>query len=126
MRTTDLVAGKKKSWFRSPWVAIVLVVAVVWGCVAAFGAYGKYREAAGLRNQSARELEELQEKQADLAGKINDLSTNRGMEAEVRNRYRVVKPGEQLVIVVDNRDSTASATVAGATFWQRVRDFIGW
>ena len=115
---------KKKSWFYSPWVALFLVVFVVWGLVSVCRAYLKQHEAVALRDESRMELEELEQKQNSLSEKINDLSTDAGMEAEVRERYRVVKPGEQLVIVVDNEDN-AQESVQKPSFWSRLRMFVG-
>ena len=126
MRTL-LVTNKKKSWTQSPIVALFLVIAFVWGCVVVVRIYTKYREAVALRNQSQEELRELQSKQADLTTQINGLSTDRGLESEVRNRYRVVRPGEQLVIVVDPATSATTTQTSGgiASFWQRFLRFVG-
>lgn len=127
MRTTSLVSNKKKSWTRSPILAVFLVLAFVWGCVVVVRIYAKYREAAELRDESQAQLKELESKQADLTSQIDSLSTDRGLEAEVRNRYRVVKPGEQLVIVVaSDTSSTATGTApAGESLWQKFRQFVG-
>ena len=115
---------KKKSWFYSPWIACLLILFVVWGIVSVTRAYMKQREAVSLRDESQKELGGLEQKQQELTTKIDDLSTSQGMEAEVRQRYRVVKPGEQLVIVVDNKDG-AAAQAQKPSFWQKLRTFIG-
>lgn len=116
---------KKRSWFHSPVLAVFLAILVIWAMVAAVGAFKKDREAKGLRDQYARDLSQLRSKQSELSEKIRVLSTDRGMEAEVRSRYRVVKPGEQLVVVVDNRDPSAVSPGKAPTFWDRIRDFAG-
>lgn len=115
---------KKKSWFYSPWVALLLVIFVVWGLVSVCRAYLKQHEAIALRDESRHQLEELEQKQGILSEKINDLSTDAGMEAEVRGRYRVVKPGEQLVIVVDNQGSIQEGGEK-RSFWTKLRMFVG-
>lgn len=115
---------KKKSWFYSPLMAIVLVVLVIWGIVSVVRAGLKQREAIKLRDESRRELAGLEQKQIDLNQKIEGLSTDQGLEAEVRQRYRVVKPGEQLVIVVDNKDGAGNQTTK-PSFWQKLRLFVG-
>lgn len=116
--------AKKKSWFYSPILAVVLLVLVVWTGIATFSAFQKQHEAIELRDEAVREKTDLMAKQNDLNQKIQNLSTDEGMEAEVRERYRVVKPGEQLVIVVDNKDPNASPTTP-PTFWQKVKEFVG-
>ncbi len=115
---------RKKSWFHSPVVAIILVVLVLWGIVSVVRAGLKQREAVKLRDESRKELSGLEQKQFDLNQKIEGLSTDQGLEAEVRQRYRVVKPGEQLVIVVDNKDTAVNQTTK-LPLWQRLRLFVG-
>jgi cell division protein FtsB len=115
---------KKKSWFQSPWVAILLLFMVVWGIVAVIRAYTKQREAIALRDGYVRELDQMKQKETELSAKIDSLSEVRGMEAEVRERYRVVKPGEQLVVIVDNKEG-ADTSVDQKTFWQKLRQFVG-
>jgi cell division protein FtsB len=121
MRTSLLT--KKKTWLESPILAIVLIIFAVWGIVAVVRAYLKQHEAVSLRDEAVHEEESLEQKQKDLSGQIDNLSTPNGLEAEVRERYRVVKPGEQLVIVVDN--DNAIPNQKAETFWQRIRQFVG-
>ena len=125
MNRTRLMPTKKRSWFYSPVVAVLLLLCVGWGTYSAAKAYGKSREARDLRDQYARDSDQLVIKQNDLAKKIDMLSTDRGMEAEVRNRYRVVKPGEQLVVVVDNQDASSAQTVQAKSFFEKLREFVG-
>ena len=117
------LVGNKKTWFYSPWVTCILVLFVISGAISVVRAYQKQREAVSLRNESLDQMKELNQKQADLTNQIQSLSTDRGVEAEVRERYRVVKPGEQLVIVVDN--GAKPSAITQQTFWQKVRVFLG-
>lgn len=114
---------KKKTWFFSPPVAILLVICVGWGMVAIVRTGIKQREALRLRNEARAELAELEQVQQDLEKNIQNLSTEEGIEAEIRQRYRVVKPGEQLVILVDNGDQVQQDTKI--SFWQKIRAFVG-
>jgi cell division protein FtsB len=88
--------------------------------------YFKDHEAIELRDQEARQLVDLNEKQAQLTNQIDSFSSERGIEAEVRNRYRVARPGENLVIVVDNSDSAQVPQQSKPTLWQKIRAYIGW
>lgn len=123
----QIIKNKRKSWYHSPILAVFLIVLIIWGGVVVVKTYPKYREARTLRNQYQTELESLQMKQAELNGKIGELSTDHGIEAEVRNRYRVVKPGESLVIVVDEEKSAKTVQVdkPNISWWVRLRTFIG-
>jgi cell division protein FtsB len=118
------LSTKKKTWLQSPILAVVLVLFIIWGLISVTRAGLKQREAIQLRNDSQKQLVELEQKQVVLDHKIEDLSTEKGLEAEVRQRYRVVKPGEHLVIVVDNED-TSQAPGQKSGFWAKLRMFVG-
>jgi cell division protein FtsB len=117
---------KKRSWFRSPIVSVVLIICIIWGAYSVTKVYFKDHEAIELRDQEARQLVDLNEKQAQLTNQIDSFSSERGIEAEVRNRYRVERPGENLVIVVDNSDSAQVPQQSKPTLWQKIRAYIGW
>lgn len=121
-----IIPKKKRSWIYSPIITVVLVIGMIWSTRVVMGIYMKNREAVALKSQSSQELLQLKEKEAQLRGKIEFLSTDRGLEEEVRNRYRAVKPGEQLVIIVDDPESTNQADqVENKKFWQKVKHFVG-
>ena len=118
---------KKKTWLHSWWVTIPLIFFVLLGMVSLIKTYMKQREALSLRNEARRELISIEQKHQELDKKINDLSTDYGIEAEVRERYRVVKPGEQLVIVIDNDNPNkkGDSSVKSAGFLEKLRLFVG-
>ena len=117
------LTNKKKSWFQTPWVAVILIALIVLAAISVVHAFTKERIAMKLLNDQKSELSQLNAKQSDLSQKINDFSTPRGLEGQVRDQYRVVKPGEQLVIVVDN--GTPLAPPPKPTFWQNLMRFLG-
>jgi cell division protein FtsB len=125
MHHKPFIAHKKKSWTRSPVLAVFLVVVLCWGLFVVYRMYVKNREAVALRNQFQDELDTLNQKQEELSGKINNLSTDRGLEAEVRNRYRVIRPGEQLVIVVDDAAQGSKTLPENPSWWVRIKQFLG-
>ena len=114
---------KKKSWFRSPIIAVILFVLVILAAISVARAFAKEREAAKLRDQYRREVSEMDQRQAELDAQIKNLSTDRGLESEIRNRYRVSKPGEDLVVEVNNGEDASAKT--NLTWWQKVLRFVG-
>ncbi len=116
---------KKKSWFRSPFVAVALVIFVIWGSFSVVRAGLKQNEAVRLRDGARKEFLELEQKQSVLHQKIQNLSTDAGLESEIRQRYRVVKPGEQLVIVVNNDKPEDAPKSPEVSFWHNLRMFVG-
>ncbi len=44
---------------------------------------------------------ELEERRKNLTEKVNELNTNEGLEKEIRSKFDVVRPGENVILVVD-------------------------
>lgn len=75
----------------------LLVLLLLWSVIRM---YGTYREASRLRGEYQAERDDLAVRKEHLAESTAELGTERGREAELRNRYRAVRPGEQLIVVV--------------------------
>ncbi len=54
---------------------------------------------------TAMELTKLEDHQDDLANKIKYLSTEQGIEAELRTKYRAIREGESVAVIVDNEQA---------------------
>lgn len=118
------IITRKRHWFYSPIISVALIIFVILGTISVVGAYTKQREATMLKKQYEQELAEVKKHQEDLAEKITNLSTERGLESEIRDRYRVVKPGEQLLIVVDNPEQKTIQDSREGWF-SKIRQFVG-
>ncbi len=95
---------QKRSWrqiFHSP---VALVIAVGLCLLMANIVYGRYtieREMVTRRDEAQLRLDTLKSRQADLEKKVEYLSNDRGIEAEMRRNFDVARPGEQVVIILD-------------------------
>ena len=69
-----------------------------------------------------REYETLIQKKTPLEQSIDKLSNPAGIEYEVRERYRVVKPGEELILVIDNKQPTETTETMG--FWNNLLETV--
>jgi len=90
-------------------VIVIMLFAIV--TRAAWTIHEKAVSGAAKLSQAAAELEKLQARQSDLTEKVAYLSTDNGIESEIRTRYRAVKPGESVAVIVDD-SQTASADAA--------------
>lgn len=114
----------KESFFHSRfWIGVLLI----FFCITAFSVFKmfkKYTHAKTIRDDFQLELSETQKHQADLQKNIDALSTDRGKEAEIRDRYRVVKDGEQMILIVDNQEkpsvTKAISPPQPINFWQKI------
>lgn len=73
---------------------------------AAWGMYGKFAEAAADRASAETQLHDLQERRQKIDADVQALSSERGLEAQVRERYGLVRPGEGEISIV--RQATSS------------------
>ncbi len=93
---------QKPSFLARPAVVFLLFLFSVLAVYSVIGMYSKYRKAASARELSEQERAELAEKHAALAESTERLGTPRGQEEELRSRYRAVRPGEELIVIVDD------------------------
>ena len=59
-----------------------------------------------------------------LSSEIERLKTKDGIEEEIRNKFNVVKPGEHLVVIVDDASTSKNETTKQNTGWWG--SFLGW
>lgn len=91
---------------ESIWQNTYMTVGMV--CIAVIFAVGavkmalKSHKTSQIERNTEQEVSELILRKQDLEEKIEVLSTDRGVEEELRNQYRVVHPGEQQIVIIEN------------------------
>ena len=85
----------------------VLGVLIVLLAMSVFERFTVEREMAVRRAEAEAELKALKLRAAALESQVEYLEDERGMEAEIRNRFDVVKEGEQVVIILDDGSEEA-------------------
>ena len=73
---------------------------------AAWDMYGKFTEAAAASVAAETQLQDLQERHQKIEAEVQALSSERGLEAQVRERYGVARPGEGQINIVRQASST--------------------
>lgn len=112
----------KKSLGGSVFTIIILIVFSCILLLSCIKLFKKYRYAVEIKNQYSRDYEKLVHKQSELQESINRLSSSAGIEYEVRERYRVVKPGEELILVIDNKQPAEPSETTG--FWSNLLETV--
>lgn len=77
-------------------------------------------DTAKLRDDSAAERKELEDKVAKAQAKNDAIATPRGFETYVRTTYPVVKEGEGVIVIYDDTNSPVSPVRADMTIWERL------
>jgi cell division protein FtsB len=67
---------------------------------------------------------DLKNRQNMLKSEIERLNTDKGIEEEIRSKFSVAKPGETVVVVIDNSSSTSTDSESVEKgFWNKI---FGW
>lgn len=77
-------------------------------------------EVAKLRDDSAKEREELQRKVDKASKETEAIQTEQGFESYVRATYPVVKKGEGVIVVYDDNKTPVSKVKEDMTVWERL------
>lgn len=85
--------------------------------------YLKEKDSAQKVASAQTVLSKLEEREKILGGEIESLKTQEGLESEIRANYDVVKPGEKVLIIVDNDKPTTTVEKKEKGFWSWV---FGW
>lgn len=108
--------------------ALVLLVLAVVSVRAAWNMYQTFVQASTGEGETVLQLAALKEQEAGVEASIERLSTERGLEAEVRERYGLGKPGESKIAIV--RDAGAGSgtdtTHKGSAFVRFLRSLFVW
>jgi len=102
----------RKIFFSRP-VFLLLLCAVVFIGLSVFEAYKKSRVAILKNEEVTREMEELLRKKEGLESNINRLKVPEGIEKELREKFQLKKPGEEFVVIVDEKSLEMDVPSAG-------------
>ena len=98
---------------------IALLIKMVWGV------YEKQALTADNLAKTSASLETLQAREEMLSSEIDRLKTKSGTEAEIRDKYGLAKPGEEVITIVDQDNSTSSDTASSDDdLWQKIKDWF--
>ncbi|MDP2598582.1 MAG: hypothetical protein Q8P49_02005 [Candidatus Liptonbacteria bacterium] len=100
----------RRALYAKPTLILLAVLAT--GVMhAAFSMYQKGQEASTRREKAVAELRELEMREKELSEDISLLSTERGVEAEIRERFMVAKEGEKVIIIAEPEEKTSRSVV---------------
>ena len=93
----------------SPLALIAALVVLGFLIKAAWGSHQKAVQSSQKLSTEQAELAKLEQNQNDLSSQVAYLSTDQGVEAEMRTKFKAVKEGEQVAVIVDDGSQTAAA-----------------
>jgi cell division protein FtsB len=114
-----------KRFLYSKFTLIVLIIFIGFLLNAVWGVYQKQRLAKDNSDKVATALESLQGREETLSEEIGRLKQPSGIEEEIRKKYGLVKPGEEVIMIVskDGEDDPATSK-APVSFWQKMLNWF--
>jgi len=72
------------------------------------------------------ELQKIIEREKDLNSSIEYLKTDMGIESEIRSKFRAVKSGEKLAVIIDDQTATntPNTTIEKRGFFYKLFNFF--
>ncbi len=103
---------------------LILFILVVLTAKAMYGVYDKERESRKNVSRAQEELSSLQERRKALETKVTRLQTPEGREAEIREQFPVAKPGERMVVIVENQSSESAEPLPKKSLFTKFFDIF--
>ena len=118
--------NKFKKIFYSWPVFVLLLVIVLLVANGVWGVGKSERTSCGKKDSSEERYDKLEDKSDNLLSEIESLKTEKGRESEIRDKFRVVKEGEQLAIILKSVDDPECEVVEenDGNLWKRILDFL--
>lgn len=116
----------KRDPMRLMWrrlIAVLLLVVIAIALRGVWGVYQKSQESRVLKIEAQAQLGDLQTREQELRTDISNLKSDRGVEAELRERYDLAREGESVVVIVD---PPAPPPEPAPTPFQRFKSMFSW
>ena len=91
-----------RSIVYSPLTASILLLAVFFALHAVWNIFTTYRYTKQNYEIVREEYTELTERKENIEKRVGQLSTEKGVETEIRNKFGFVKKGEKVVIIAES------------------------
>lgn len=116
---------KVKKFIYSKLTLVILVIVIFFVLRGVWSVYQKEQYTRDNLNKTAQDLQGLKDREQMLSTEIDRLKTQSGTEAEIRDKYGLVKPGEEVIVIVDkNTDASNTDATSGDSFWQKMLDWL--
>ncbi len=97
---------KKVKFLASPIGIVIILVVLIILSRAAIGIHSKQKISSHKLEIAIKELESLEVREQELERNLGKLAGDEGIEAELRTKFRAVKPGESVAVIVSSTDPT--------------------
>ena len=110
---------EKKRWrnLAQSWPALALLcVLALFFAWSVFGFWGKMEGTKKNRQLAEEKVAELEDKKARLSADIEKLSTEEGIEENIREKFGLAREGEGVIIIADDEKEAKEEAKSGGFF----------
>ena len=116
---------KLKRFLYSKITLVVLIVLIALALNAVWGVYKKQDMTKDNLAKTAATYNSLQDREKILSSEIERLETANGLEEEIREKYGLIKPGEEVIIIIDEeKDKDLDSVSSSISFWQKIKNLF--
>ena len=99
----------------------LFLIFFAWGV---FRFFGKMNITLENKRNAENKLMDLQKQKDKLSASISDLKTENGVEENIREKFGLVKEGENVIIVVDDKNKIPTPETKTSTFFSSIRNWF--
>lgn len=114
----------RKFLYSRPVVALVLLVSAYF----LYSTWSIYQKMVQSREKvliSQKQLLALSAKSTELDTSLADLQTQEGIEKEIRSKFGQAKVGENMAVIIPDKDVSTTSAKAQQTFFSKIKHFFG-
>lgn len=111
-----------KRIISSPVSSIVLLIVIIFLIKGTINIIKKYETSLDRLVQAQATLDNLESRKNDLEEKVAYLSTDRGIESEIRSKFRVALEGESVAVIVDESSAPTTSPIKATkqiSWWRK-------
>lgn len=108
---------KLKGFIYSRLILVILLALLFFLIKEIWSVYQKERFTRENLSRAQADLESLEERQAKLLSEISRLKTDAGAEREIRERFGLSRPGEEVYVIVDKNGSDEEGEALPTENW---------
>jgi cell division protein FtsB len=114
----------RRALYAKPTI-IALVIVFLFVANGAWGMYQKSTTSITNKNSAEGELSSLKSREIELSQDIVNLSTDRGIEEEIRERFMVAKEGESVMVIANPKEEKIHTVTVPDTEETMVQKMLG-
>jgi cell division protein FtsB len=98
--------NRQRTFLQSKFVLVVLGLLIITFSWSIIELAGKLQNTIENKKIAENKVKELQKEKEGLLYDIANLNTDKGVEESIRERFGLAKDGEEMIIIVDDKNST--------------------